>query len=79
MPKTTKTLSEKQVQSLVSKAADGTYALGGDEGLCVRIRDKKCTYVLRSALNGTRHALTLGDRSVLSLSEARKIALEKKL
>ena len=79
MPKTTKTLSEKQVQSLVSKAADGTYAIGGVEGLCVRIRDKKCTYVLRYSLDGTRHALTLGDRSVLSLSEARKIALEKKL
>lgn len=40
MPKTTKTLSEKQVQSLVSKAADGTYAIGGVEGLCVRFEIK---------------------------------------
>lgn len=79
MPKISKTLSEKQIQSIVTKAIDGTYAIGGVEGLCIRIRDNKCKFVLRYTLDGTRHVLTLGDRSVLSLSAARKIALEKKL
>ncbi|WP_300840811.1 integrase arm-type DNA-binding domain-containing protein, partial [uncultured Parasutterella sp.] len=63
----------------MAKAIDGTYAIGGVEGLCIRIRDNKCKFVLRYTLDGTRHVLTLGDRSVLSLSAARKIALEKKL
>lgn len=79
MPKISKTLSEKQIQSIVTKAIDGTYAIGGVEGLCIRIRDNKCKFVLRYTLDGTRHVLTLWDRSVLSLSAARKIALEKKL
>lgn len=79
MPKISKTLSEKQIQSIVTKAIDGTYAIGGVEGLCIRIRDNKCKFVLRYTLDGTRHVLTLADRSVLSLSAARKIALEKKL
>ena len=79
MPKISKTLSEKQIQRIVAKAIDGTYAIGGVEGLCIRIRDNKCKFVLRYTLDGTRHVLTLGDRSVLSLSAARKIALEKKL
>lgn len=79
MPKISKTLSEKQIQSIVTKAIDGTYAIGGVEGLCIRIRDNKCKFVLRYTLDGTRHVLTLGARSVLSLSAARKIALEKKL
>ena len=79
MPKISKTLSEKQIQSIVTKAIDGTYAIGGVEVLFIRIRDNKCKFVLRYTLDGTRHVLTLGDRSVLSLSAARKIALEKKL
>ena len=79
MPKLKKSLTEREVQSLVSKSQEGMYAIGGVEGLCLRIRAGKSKYILRYTFAGTRHTLTIGDRAVMSLSEARKLALEKRL
>lgn len=76
----------KQATTLSAKAVaaikgDGFHAVGGVIGLCLRIRGDSRRYVLRyiSPETGRRTSMTIGDASVVSLAEARKLGAEAKI
>lgn len=76
----------KQATTLSAKAVaaikgDGFHAVGGVIGLCLRIRGDSRRYVLRyiSPETGRRTSMTIGDASVISLAEARKLGAEAKI
>ena len=76
----------KQATTLSAKAVaaikgDGFHAVGGVIGLCLRIRGDSRRYVLRyiSPETSRRTSMTIGDASVISLAEARKLGAEAKI
>lgn len=55
---------------------DGLYALGGVPGLCLRIKNRAASYVVRYTFNDKRRQFAFGRRDSMSLSQARLKALE---
>lgn len=79
MPNLLNPLTEKQVDKIVRNSKNALLGIGGVEGLCIRVRGSKATFVLRYKLDGLSHQLVLGDWKILSLQQAREIAMEKKV
>lgn len=76
MPQRAKELSALAVKRLTEV---GFYFLGGVPGFALKVQKNSASYVLRySDAYGKKHDVFIGPRSVLSLSQARGIALELK-
>jgi len=71
MPKKAKELSDRAVKALKT---DGRWAVGGVDGLHLRIAGESRAWVLRINIQGRRCDLGLGPYSDVSLAEAREAA-----
>ena len=77
MAKKVKELTALEVKKL---SKDGFYPLGGVTGLYLRIRKNSALYTLRySDKNLVRREFSLGSRDQISLSQAKKLAMEARL
>ena len=75
MPKTAKVLTYAEIRRL----GLGTYNIGGVTGLYVRKTHNRSYYFLRYSNATGRHDLVLGKFELLSLSQARQLAVQFQL
>ena len=73
MPKIVKVLTALEVKNL---KRDGVHALGGIQGLCLRIRGAHRAYILRYSFDGKRREITLGSFATITIKTARDKANE---
>lgn len=73
MPKIIHPLTAIEVKNLKK---DGVHALGGVQGLCLRIRGAHRAYILRYSFDDKRREITLGSYATITLKVARDKASE---
>ena len=73
MPKIVKALTALEIKNLKQ---DGVHALGGVQGLCLRIRGNHRAYILRYSFDAKRREITLGSFSTITIKTARDKATE---
>jgi len=75
MPKTARELSSLEVSRL---RVDGAHAVGGAQGLYLRVEGASRAWVLRYALAGQRRRMGLGSYPAVTLAMARELARAEK-
>mgnify|MGYP000215915946 FL=1 len=73
MPKIIHPLTAIEVKNFKK---DGVHALGGVQGLCLRIRGAHRAYILRYSFDDKRREITLGSYATITLKVARDKASE---
>ena len=72
MPRLAKAFTDIQLRHLKK---EGITALGGVQGLCVRVENGRKTFIFRYTFQKKKREVTIGSYPVVSLSEAREKAM----
>ena len=72
MPRLANAFTDIQLRHLKK---EGITALGGVQGLCVRVENGRKTFIFRYTFQKKKREVTIGSYPVLSLSEAREKAM----
>ncbi|WP_417154526.1 Arm DNA-binding domain-containing protein, partial [Parasutterella excrementihominis] len=72
MPRLANAFTDIQLRHLKK---EGITALGGVQGLCVRVENGRKTFIFRYTFQKKKREVTIGSYPVISLSEAREKAM----